>query len=163
MNKYYSKRNLVFETTIVKSVANASKMLGIKKVDVDFVSSNFIGGKTITSMYLPDHNLILFNQDWLTIAKLEDVIMTTFHETRHAYQKSQIDGIPNDINNELQEAIKIWEIQFENYFKPNDESDTEPKYVEQKIVKDAVGYSGSLLNGLIRQNYLLRWYKNYLI
>lgn len=68
MNKYYSKRNLVFETTIVKSVAYASKMLGIKKVDVDFVSSNFIGGKTITSMYLPDHNLILFNQDWLTIA-----------------------------------------------------------------------------------------------
>lgn len=128
----------MFETIIIKSVAYASKILGIKKVDVEFVSSDFIGGKTITSMYLPEHNLILFNQDWLTIAKLEDVILTAFHETRHAYQKAEIDGVPNLISNESQDTIKIWKTEFDNYYRPNDEIVNEPKYVEQEIEKDAV-------------------------
>lgn len=136
----------MFETIIIKSVAYASKMLGINKVDVEFVSRDFIGGKTITSMYLPEHNLILFNQDWLTIAKLEDVILTAFHETRHAYQKSQIDGVPNLISNELQDTIKIWKTEFENYYKPNDEIVNELKYVEQEIEKDAVRFSIDLIS-----------------
>ena len=136
----------MFETIIIKSVAYASKMLGINKIDVEFVSSNFIGGKTITSMYLPDHNLILFNQDWLTIAKLEDVILTAFHETRHAYQKAQIDGVPNLISNESQNTIKIWKTEFEKYYRPNDEIVNEPKYVEQEIEKDALRFAFDLIS-----------------
>ena len=75
----------MFEIEANYAVAIASKLLGIEKVDIEFVDSEFLKGKTITSMYLPDHNLILFNQDWLSIAKLEEVILTAFHETRHAY------------------------------------------------------------------------------
>jgi len=37
-------------------------------------------------MYLPELNLILFNQYWLSNAKVA-VIKTDFHETGHAYQK----------------------------------------------------------------------------
>jgi hypothetical protein len=71
-------RNDVFETEAKKTIAIASKLLEIKIVEIEFVDSEFLKEKTITSMYLPDHNLILFNQDWLSIAKLEEVILTTF-------------------------------------------------------------------------------------
>ena len=83
-------RNDVFETEAKYSVAIASKLLGIRKVDVDFVDSEFLKGKTITSMYLPDHDLILFNQDWLSIAKLEEVILTAFHEAGHVYKRLRL-------------------------------------------------------------------------
>ncbi len=138
----------MFENEANYAVAIASKLLGIRKVDVEFVDSEFLKGKTITSMYLPDHNLILFNQDWLFVAKLEVVILTAFHETRHAYQKSQIDGIFNLIQNESPETITKWKREFEHYYRPNDEYVDDPAYLEQEIEKDAIAFSQSLLRKL---------------
>lgn len=71
-------------------------------------------------MYLPDYNLILFNQDWLSVAKLEEVILTVFHETRYAYQKTKIDEIPNLKQRENPETIAKWKQEFEEYYRPND-------------------------------------------
>ncbi|MFA5433287.1 MAG: hypothetical protein WC319_10550 [Candidatus Paceibacterota bacterium] len=66
--KILTARSDLFETKAKYAVAIASKLLGIKKVDVEFVDSEFLKGKTITSMYLPDHNLIQ-NEGSETIAK----------------------------------------------------------------------------------------------
>jgi len=92
-------------------------------------------------MYLPDHNLILFNQDWLAVAKLEEVILTAFHETRHAYQKSQIDEIPNLKHKENPETVAKWRREFEKYYRPSDEYQDDPGYLEQEIEKDAIAFS----------------------
>lgn len=81
----------MFDTEATDAVAIASKSHGIRKFDVGFVDGEFLKGKTITSMYLPDHDLILFNKDLLSVAKLDEVILTEFHETRHANQQAQID------------------------------------------------------------------------
>jgi hypothetical protein len=140
-NEIINARNDVFETEAKYAVSIASKLLGIRKVDVDFVDSEFLKGKTITSMYLPDHDLILFNQDWLSKAKLEEVIMTAFHETRHAYQKSQIDAIPNLKQNESLETIAKWKREFDQYYRPTDEYQDDPGYLEQVIEKDAIAFS----------------------
>ena len=127
----------MFELEAIKAVSYASRLLGIKKVEVDFVGSDILMGKTITSMYLPDQNLILFNQDWLSVVKLEDVILTAFHETRHAYQKSQIDGIPNLKHNESPGTILKWKEEFEAYYRPNEKLLDDSKYIKQEIEMDA--------------------------
>jgi len=138
----------VFNKEAEYSVAIASKLLGIRKVDVEFVNSEFLKGKTIASMYLPEHNLILFNQDWLSVAKLEEVILTAFHETRHAYQKAQIDGIPNLRQKENPETITKWKSEFQKYYRPSDEYQDDPAYLEQEIEKDAIGFSQMCLQKL---------------
>lgn len=131
----------MFETEANYAVAIASKLLGIRKVDVDFVDSEILKGKTITSMYMPDLDLILFNQDWLSVAKIDEVILTAFHETRHAYQKAQIDGIPNLKQKENPEKIAKWEREFQKYYRPSDEYQDDPRYLEQEIEKDAIAFS----------------------
>jgi hypothetical protein len=135
----------VFELEAIKAVSYASRLLGIKKVEVNFVGSDILMGKTITSMYLPDQNLILFNQDWLSVAKLEDVILTAFHEARHAYQKSQIDGIPNSKHNESKATIQKWKEEFGAYYLPNDQILDDPNYIEQEIEKDACKFAIMIL------------------
>ncbi|HAP36910.1 MAG TPA: hypothetical protein DCQ28_13625 [Bacteroidetes bacterium] len=141
----------MFENEAVYSVAIASKILGVKTVGVVFVDSQFLRGKTITSMYLPTHNIILFNQDWLAQAELEEVVLTAFHETRHAYQKAQIDVIPNTQKTENPNTIAVWKREFDQYFRPIDEYQDDPRYVEQEIEKD-VFYGIFLLS----KNHLLR-------
>ena len=131
----------MFETEAILAVAIASKMLGIRKVDVEFVDSEFLKGKTIASMYMPDHNLILFNQDWLAIAKVEEVILTAFHETRHAYQKAQIVGQSGFKQLEDPDTITKWKREFEQYYRPSDQHQDDPRYLEQDIEKDAIAFS----------------------
>jgi hypothetical protein len=92
-------------------------------------------------MYLPNHDLILFNQDWLSVAKLDEVILTAFHETRHAYQKAQIEGIPNLRQIENPETIAKWKQEFEQYYRPSDDYQDDPGYSEQEIEKDAIEFS----------------------
>jgi len=141
-------RQIVFEKETLYAVGIASKILGIVMPDVDFVDSEILKGKTITSMYLPDHNLILFNQDWLSVAKLEEVILTAFHETRHAYQKAQIDGVPNPSQKENPETITKWKSEFQKYYRPSDEYQDDPAYLKQEIEKDAITFSRMCLRKL---------------
>lgn len=100
-------------------------------------------------MYLPDHNLILFNQDWLSVAKLEEVLWTAFHEIRHAYQKAQIDGIQNLKQNESPETIAKWEQEFDAYYQPSDEYQDDPRYLVQEIEKDAITFSQMYLRKIV--------------
>jgi hypothetical protein len=152
-------RNEVFETEANYAVAIASKLLGIRKVEVEFVDSEFLKGKTITSMYLPDYNLILFNQDWLSVAKFEEVILTAFHETRHAYQKAQIDGIPNLKQSEEPETIAKWKHEFEEYYRPSEDYQDDSEYLEQEIEKDAIAFSHLFLRqlGLLSTKTTATW------
>lgn len=53
----------------------------------------------------PDYDLILLNKDGLATAKLEEVIFTAHHETRHVYQKAQMEGIPGLNNMESPNVI----------------------------------------------------------
>ena len=131
----------MFETEAIYSVTIATKLLGISKVDIEFVDSEFLKGKTITSMYLPDYNLILFNQDWLATARLEEVILTAFHETRHAYQKAQIEGVLYINKREKPETVMKWKQEFEKYYRPSNEYQDDPGYLNQEIEKDAIGFS----------------------
>lgn len=131
----------MFETEAVYAVSIASKILEIEKPEVDFVDSEFLHSSSITSMYVPNHNLILFNQDWLSVAKLDEVVLTAFHETRHAYQKAQIDGIPYLKQKENPETIAKWKQEFDAYYRPSDEYVDDPEYLEQEIEKDAIAFS----------------------
>lgn len=142
----------MFETEVKYSVAIASKLLGIRKVDVEFVDSEFLQGKTVTSMYLPDHDLVLFNQEWLSVAKLEEVILAAFHETRHAYQKCQIDGFPRLKQNENPETVLKWKNEFDKYYRPRDNFPDDPEYLSQEIEIDAIAFSQMCLLFLFRKS-----------
>ena len=122
-------------------VAFASKELGIHPSKVDFVPSVLLGQTTITAMFLPDHNTILFNENWLEGAKPEEVLMIAFHETRHAYQKRQIDVLRFGLNIEPTEVVQRWKTEFERYYRAKDEFQSDPMYLEQGVEKDAIEYS----------------------
>lgn len=145
-NEIINARNNMFDTEATDAVAIASKSHGIRKFDVGFVDGEFLKGKTITSMYLPDHDLILFNKDLLSVAKLDEVILTEFHETRHANQQAQIDWNPNFIQNESPETITNWKLEFDKYYRPSDEFLDDPLFLEQEIEKKLVVFHNKRLH-----------------
>lgn len=122
-------------------VAYASKELGIPLLEVNFVSSELLGKTTITAMFLPDQNRILFNLDWLLEATPEEVLLTAFHETRHAYQKNQIEAMTAGKNIESSEVIWKWKTDFEKYHRASDSRTDDPEYLGQEIETDARQFS----------------------
>lgn len=131
----------------------ASKKLEIPLVEVDFVSSELLGQTTITAMFLPDQNRILFNSDWLKEAKPEEILLTTFHEARHAYQKCQIEALKVERNTEPAAVLKRWEVEFEAYHRAPDSRTDDPGCLGQEIEKDARDFAGKMFQSLFQNDF----------
>lgn len=100
-------------------------------------------------MFLPDIYVIVFNNEWLRNAKMEEVIICSIHETRHGYQKACIDY--NDIaEQEDPFLVSMWEKDFKNYVKPS--SFTNESYIMQEIEIDAIAFSHYAMNKVFNIN-----------
>lgn len=129
-------------------VAFASKELGVFPVEVNFVSSDLLGQTTITAMFIPKNNIILFNSDWLDDAKPEEILLTAFHEARHAYQLNQIEAMKVENNKEPSDLIRRWKSEFSFYHRSLDSRTDDPRYLGQEIEIDAREFAQELLGGL---------------
>lgn len=79
-----------------------------------------------------------------------EIFVAALHETRHAYQKANIDFPQYFTGCESKETIQKWKANFENYTKPNGENDEH--YLTQAIEKDAIEYSKKVMKNEFKLN-----------
>lgn len=133
-----SKQNKILNTVTI-GIQAASKILQIKEPNIYFNKSTDFSNPNISSLYHKSTNSIVFNEDWAAQVDELEIIVTCFHETRHAcqYHCIKTDSI------EDKETIKIWKSEFEGYNKPSNTNDSkyDESYLKQAIEIDVIAFA----------------------
>jgi len=132
----------------ITAVKYACADMNISSPIIDFVDKDVLGSNTITGMYLPNHQMILFNIDWLAIAELEQVFLVGFHESRHWFQHHCILS-DKERDNGTPFKIEQWRHDFNNYRRPDADFECSQAYIDQEIEKDAIQYSRDLFKKVV--------------
>ncbi len=127
----------------IKMVEYASNLLGLSDIEVYFKPKTFFHFEEVSAIFNDKLYYIIFNEDWLATALPEEVALTALHETRHAYQKANIDFPEYFIGKESKQTIKQWKKDFENYNRPNENNIDE--YASQAIEKDAIDFAWKII------------------
>lgn len=122
-------------------VLYATRTLGIPAVPVYFLSRKKLGQKSITGIFLPDQEGIIFCLGWLISADSVEILMTAFHEARHAYQRNQIKSLENGVTKEPIEVVQRWQTEFQTYHRASDSKTDDPQYLEQEVERDACDFA----------------------
>lgn len=128
---------------IQSSVRLASEKLNIPQPLFILKDISSLGNNEVTCMFNKNNNQLIYNEKWLYNASEVEIIITTFHEVRHAYHYYCV------INNKNQttEVLQQWKTNFENYISPastlNEEMDRE--YLTQPIEKDAILWTHNIV------------------
>lgn len=141
-----------------------SKMLDFPIPESYIIKEDKLPNKEITGIYSFKDNEIIFNEDWIYRSEWVEVIITAFHEMRHAYQGYCI----RTRTRESKETLEIWEGEFQNYVMPsgkNNEID-DITYLKQDIEIDAIAFTHQYMNQIfkvktiiptqIKQNVLIK-------
>lgn len=128
---------------VISAVRIVEKILNFLAPELFIVEQNQLPKSEITGMYKFDDNKIIFNEDWVLRSDWTEVIITAFHEMRHAYQgyciRTQI--------REPQPTLDKWEYETLNYIMPsgkNNEIDDE-LYLKQEIEIDAIAFAHKMM------------------
>src|SRR5690554_7300887 len=70
----------------IYGVNKVSQMLKIDIPEVVFLSESEIPNKNLIGSFIPEEYLIVFNKDLILASEPMNIIITCFHEVRHAYQ-----------------------------------------------------------------------------
>ncbi len=134
----------------IGSVEFASNLLGLRELLVDFRPENFFLNPDINAVFDDKNYIICFNETWLCKASADEIMVTAFHETRHAYQKANIDFPEFFVERESIETVRQWKIDFDNYKPAHDLKNLEGKleYLTQSIELDAIAYTHYQMNKL---------------
>ncbi|MDP2425534.1 MAG: hypothetical protein Q8M70_04170 [bacterium] len=125
-------------------VSYASMKLGISGIEVHYESESFFLSNDISAVFLKEGYSIVFNQDWLDAANEIEVLICSFHETRHAYQWACID-LPKVYSSDPG-IVSVWKKEFGEYRPPGN-----IEYITQSIESDACKYSDFLLKQFIHE------------
>lgn len=128
----------------------ASKALEIPVPQISFISQSQLPNLTITAMYLQETKEIIFNEEWVIQANWLEVIATSFHECRHAYQHYCV----ATSSREDKDIRENWAKELSRYFQPNADKPQEHDvdYLQQSIEIDAIAYTHKLVYALFNQN-----------
>lgn len=123
----------------IRSVRLASKMLKIPMPQVYVSEEQFFVNKEYTALFIRDQYEIVFNKDWVNRVDGIEVIITAFHETRHAYQKYCI----NTRTRENIKTIEQWEKEEKNYIAPSGKNTPidDILYLKQDSEIDAIAFA----------------------
>jgi hypothetical protein len=91
--------------TALIGIQAASKIQLITPPEVYFASGSDFPNSEISSIYRHKNNEIIFNEDWVNRSNELEILVTAFHETRHAYQYHSI----KTKSREDIETINVWE------------------------------------------------------
>lgn len=117
--------------------------MNIPEPHISFFDPSELSNKEITGMYLFESDEIIFNEQWVEKSPWIEVIITAFHETRHAYQGYCIKNRTYESN----ETIQNWQQEFTNYLQPtgkNNEHD-DAQYLNQEIEIDAIAFTHKIM------------------
>ncbi len=90
----------------VDSVALASRILGLSEILVEFKPSSSFSHPEINAVFDDKFYIIYFNEAWISQATPEEIMVTALHETRHAYQKANIEFPEFFVGRESKETVK---------------------------------------------------------
>lgn len=123
----------------INGVKIASKILNIGEPKVYFISADDLHNKDITAIFLFDEYEIIFNEDWVMSVPWIEVMVTCFHDTRHAYQAYSI----NHEVNENKETLELWKKAFDSYNNPSGDNTpiSDVSYLRQSIEVDAIRFA----------------------
>ena len=123
----------------INGVKIIAKILNIPVPHISFFDPSEVSNNEITGMYLFESGEIIFNEEWIAKSQWIEVIVTAFHETRHAYQGYCI----RTKSMESKDTLDKWEYETLNYIRPsgkNNEVD-DYDYLNQSIEIDAIGFT----------------------
>lgn len=124
------------------SVRIAENYLGISNyTEVLYKESVYFSEPNISSMFLQEGHYIVFNNSFLEKASMFEVMISGFHEARHAYQFFQV-KFPNSNQLKFQEEesiLKEWAKDFDNIKQPCAMSKEE--YLNRFTEIDAIAFS----------------------
>ena len=126
-----------------------SKVLGISEPSVVFVGNDVFGSSKINAMFLPEESSIVFNEYWVEEATEIEILITCFHELRHAFQHKAISN--QHIGDEQIDSNKIslWKKEFDSYKQSKGELATEDEeYLLQDIEVDAIAFAHFMITSL---------------
>jgi len=101
--------------------------------------ANRLLNKEITALFKFESYEIIFNEDWVLNVPWIEVMVTCFHETRHAYQSYSIKhGI-----NESKDILETWKKEQANYNSPSCENKplSDIEYLRQSIEVDVIRFA----------------------
>jgi len=131
-------------------VQYASDTLGLSEIEVHFKPKSFFHYEEVSAIFNEKLYYIIFNEDWMAGALPEEIVLTALHETRHAYQKANIDFPQFFVGKETEETINQWKKDFENYNKPHEYNLSE--YASQTIEKDATEFAWNFISNYINED-----------
>lgn len=127
----------LFELAVM-GVQSASKILNVNQPEVYFASGCNFPNTQISSIYRYKDNEIIFNEDWINRSNALEIMITTLHETRHAYQKYCIETE----SREDETTLEVWEKEFKEYNLPTSQGESKDAfYLKQSIEIDAIAFA----------------------
>lgn len=120
----------------LKGIKIASNLLNITEPSIYFVSSDELPNKEVTAVFRHKNYEVIFNEDWLAEVPWIEVMVTCFHECRHAYQAY---SVKHNLN-EPKEILNKWNNDFNTYNMPSGKLDEKAdiNYLTQPIEIDAI-------------------------
>ncbi len=120
----------------LKGIRIAANILNIPEPSIYFAGSNELPNEEVTAVFRHKDYEVIFNEDWLAKVPWIEVMVTCFHETRHAYQAY---SVKNNINESI-ETLTKWNNDFNTYNMPSGTLDekADVDYLTQSIEIDAI-------------------------
>lgn len=120
-----------------------SKLLNFPIPELFLIEETNLPNREITGMYSFKNNQIILNKNWINRSEWIEVLITVFHEMRHAYQGYCV----RTKTREPIKTLKKWEDEISRYIMPsgkNNETDDQ-SYLTQEIEVDAIAYAHLLI------------------
>lgn len=150
----YTKRDYA-----IMSVKIASKILDIPEdiAEVTFKGKEFFRENDVSGVFVKEGYWIVFNEEWVDKVNPFEIMVTGFHETRHAYQQLIIDHGPNVpcYNDVPIERIERWRYEDESLIMPEGKMEDDLSYLSQDREIDAVAFAYYLSDLLLHQKVKL--------
>ena len=128
----------------ITGVEIASKILGIKTPDVRFFVNDDINKKGINAVFLRNDNIIGFNETWLESVEWLEVMVTCFHESRHAFQHEVINNRYNG-NIKIDSTTKELWVKETSEYKSKFTNSSDETYLMQDMEIDAIAFAHKMM------------------
>jgi len=106
---------------------------------------------SLTAMYVPEIHTILLNESWVSAASPAEVLLSLFHEFRHAYQAEAVGGRAKLDEGVDLATLKIWQHEIAHPVQPDPKKPDDPRYLNQTVEKDAVAFAKRSLDTFFSQ------------
>lgn len=127
------------EKVIFSGVQIVSKLLNFPTPELYIIKETKLPNKEITGIYSFKNNEIIFNENWINRSEWIEILITVFHEMRHAYQGYCV----RTKTRESADTLEIWEGEINGYIMPsgnNNEIDDQ-SYLNQNREVDAIAFA----------------------